>query len=533
MRVPVWLKPVSTLAVIVGLLGLLVAPVSASAAVEAKPFEISKFTMETTQAVTVPSSKTGTVNEYAGFVNEPYTFTQAGAHPDAITTTIDFATEEYETPAKAKARGILSLVVPTQDPKDIVVDLPPGLLADPQAVPRCPLSQLTDNSAVNDPCPVATQVGVVDLHLFGGKELLGPIVNLTPEAGQSAEFGLENTSGFTYLITGHVVRIGSTYGLTAVTNEIPTTELTGVELTFWGVPAEASHDPQRGLFCLQQGKDTYSCGGGDEAAGIAAVPFWTMGSDCAAGPEATIMRADSWEEPGSVREGRYSEQYKEARDPFPGVTGCNLLAFNPEIEALPDTPGADEPVGLGVNLRVPQDQEPAGVGTPQLRDLDVTLPEGLSISPGIVDGIQACNESGPEGINFEGPESEEVGLNGELQLAPGHCPDASTVGTATAFSPLLDAPLEGHVYLARPGCGAAGQRECTPADAADGNLYQLYLELGGHGALGERGREPQGSLEDGGESRDGPADDGRGRQPAAAVQRTEGRVEWWSQGAAG
>ena len=67
----------------------------------------------------------------------------------------------------------------------------------------------------------------------------------------------------------------------------------------------------------------------------------------------------------------------------------------------------------------------------------MTLPEGMSISPGIVDGIQACNESGPEGINFKGPESEEVGLNGELQLAPGIVPDASTVGTAEAITPLL------------------------------------------------------------------------------------------------
>ncbi len=173
--------------------------------------------------------------------------------------------------------------------------------------------------------------------------------------------------------------------------------------------------------------------------------------------EVATLRADSWEEPGSVREGRYTG-YVERADPFPGVTGCNSVGVQTGAGSLPDTVGADEPVGLGVDLKVPQDQEPAGVDTPQLRNLDVTLPEGLSISPGIVDGIQACNESGPEGINFNGPESEEVGLNGELQLAAGHCPDASTVGTAKAFSPLLNEPLEGHVYLARPGCGGAGQK---------------------------------------------------------------------------
>ena len=309
--------------------------------------------------------------------------------------------------------------------------------------------------------------------------------------------------------------IGSTYGLTAVTNEIPMVELSAVELTFWGVPAAASHDPQRGVFCV-----------GEHGLGslghLVELPFGGSCSHeqrhiatpvklcvivvvvvnrrslrrCRSGRWGAIVRrvrrrrrcvADSWEEPGSVSEGRYSEQYKQAQDSFPGVTGCNLLQFNPSVEVLPDTVGADEPVGLGVDLEVPQDQEPAASDTPQLRNLDVTLPEGLSISPGIVDGIQACNESGPEGINFNGPESEEVGLNGELQLAAGHCPDASTVGTAKAFSPLLNEPLEGHVYLARPGCGGAGEKGCTPEDAADGNLYQLYLELGGKGVLGNAG----------------------------------------------
>jgi hypothetical protein len=153
----------------------------------------------------------------------------------------------------------------------------------------------------------------------------------------------------------------------------------------------------------------------------------------------------------------------------------------------PDTTLADAPVALGVNLTVPQTEEPQRPGTPELRSAVVTLPEGMSISPGIVDGIQACNESGPEGINFTGPESEEVALDGELQLAAGHCPNASTVGTAEAVTPLLAEPLKGHIYLARPGCGGAGQAGCTDEDAVDGNLYKLYLELGGTGPLANTG----------------------------------------------
>ena len=200
------------------------------------------------------------------------------------------------------------------------------------------------------------------------------------------------------------------------------------------------------------------------------------------------MRADSWQEPGHVGlNGQYDAQYKSATWQMPGVTGCNVLAFDPTVAASPETLLADSPTGLGVNIKLPQPEAPQSNAAPHLRDAVVTLPAGMSISPGIVDGIQACNESGPEGINFEGPESEEVAADGELQLAAGHCPDASTVGTTEAISPDLSEPVHGHVYLARPLCGGAGQEACTEEDALDGRLYQLYLEFGGKGALGSTG----------------------------------------------
>ena len=61
------------------------------------------------------------------------------------------------------------------------------------------------------------------------------------------------------------------------------------------------------------------------------------------------------------------------------------------------------------------------------------------------------------------------------------------MGTAEAITPFLPVPVKGHVYLARPGCGGAGQAPCTEQDALDGNLYKLYLELGGTGELANTG----------------------------------------------
>jgi uncharacterized repeat protein (TIGR01451 family) len=443
-------------------------------------FGIGRFSMRTTELEQTPMGG----GEARPLLYKPVEFTQAGGHPLGLTTLLEFPSEEEEQKATNEVEHI---VVPTRDAKDAVVDLPPGLLGNPQAVPRCPLTEVVSR---NERCPADTQVGVAKLVLFGEHESIAPIVNVTPEVGQSAAFGVETSFKVTFFLTAHVVRgAKEEYGLTVVGNEIAISQLLSTELTFWGVPAEARNNPLRGLVCRKPhpSEETRKCEGGNQPSGLPAVPFLTLPADCAAGPQTAVVRADSWEEPGRVGEGGKYEGYVEGQATLPGATGCNALSFNPSIEAQPDTLLADEPVGLGVNLQVPQSEEPGVSATPQLRNAVVTLPEGLSISPGIVDGIQACNESGPEGINFTGPESEEVGLNGELQLAPGHCPNASTIGEAEAETPLLGSPVKGHVYLARPACGAPGQSACTEEDALDGKLYRLYLELGGTGKLADAG----------------------------------------------
>jgi hypothetical protein len=474
---------------------LLVVEVGVSGAVDAKPFGVTRFSMETTG----PTREISVGNSEYEFVNEPEEFSQAGGHPWALTTRVEFASEELEFQDGSLKR---SAIVPTRDPKDVVVSLPPGLLGNPMATPRCALATVLNGKR----CPASTQVGVYRLHWFGGKEEIGPIVNVTPEFGQSAEFTIETENKTNALQTAHLVRTARGYGFTVVTNQIPQAELVSAEETFWGVPTDPSHDAMRGLLCGNQVRDEapglpLPClpGTGGRQAGVPEVPFLTMPSDCSAGPVAATLRADSWQEPGRVEENQHFVGYveKEAEAPLPtvrggvphGFTGCDLLGFNAGtgIGVEPDVLLADEPVGLGVSLHVPLTEKPGTNATPLLRETVVTLPEGMSVSPGVVDGIQACDATGPHGINIEGPESEEVGLNGELQLAPGHCPDASIVGTAEAITPYLPVPVKGHVYLARPGCGGAGQSPCTERDALDGNLYKLYLELGGTGEFANVG----------------------------------------------
>ncbi len=467
-------------------------------------FGIAGFKTQTTETLeTQLAANGGPGSSLFEFENRPVSFTQAGGHPAALTTTLEFAKEVTN---EGELNGDHFFTGPIADPKDAVVQLPAGLLGDPQAVPRCPPSIFVGNGKGGSPCPASAVVGWGRL-LFKSEEEIAPIYNVTPAAGESAEFAIPFQQGagqYVPLLTAHLVHNAggagqASYALSVTSNAIAFIGITRVELTFWGVPADPSHDAMRGRICFRhylfEPNDGMECirhgspalgEGLGEAAGVAPVPFLSLPSDCSAGPGVGIVRADSWQSPGSVQEGRYSG-YVEASAVMPAVTGCEALSFAPGLEVRPDSLLADAPVGLNVDLKVPQPESPGVNATPNLRDAVVTLPAGMSISPGIVDGIQACDESGPEGINFEGPESEEVGPSGELQLAPGKCPNASTVGTAEAVTPLLSEPVKGHVYLARPKCGGAGEPACTNEDALDGNLYQLYLELGGTGELANLG----------------------------------------------
>ena len=43
--------------------------------------------------------------------------------------------------------------------------------------------------------------------------------------------------------------------------------------------------------------------------------------------------------------------------------------------------------------------------------------------------------------------------------------------------------MKGHAYIAAPQCGGAGQPQCTPQSAEDGQLFGLYFEVAGSGIV--------------------------------------------------
>ena len=125
--------------------------------------------------------------------------------------------------------------------------LPAGLFGNPTAIPRCSLTVLTGSSGS---CSPDTQLGMIRLKLHGarGGEQLGPLYNVTPEAGQSAEFATR-TAGADFFLTAHLVHTAQGYSIVVEDNGIPSIGIVEAELTFWGVPAESRYDWMRGLEC--------------------------------------------------------------------------------------------------------------------------------------------------------------------------------------------------------------------------------------------------------------------------------------------
>jgi hypothetical protein len=424
---------------------------SLAPAAAAATFGVKTFTMQTTHSHEVTTIVGGKAQHE--FVNEPYAFTQAGGHPYALTTRIDFNTEEVEGGAR---------IVPVQDPKDVAVELPVGMVGNPLATSRCSLLVFANGS-----CPGSAQVGWAKVLLQGGQNAYEDgVYNLVPPEGAPAELGLKTPVGVNFLIAAGVDNARE-YRVRTFDEGVPIREVRSVEITIWGVPAEASHDPQRGRDCaVAGGSDICGEKEGGQTDTEPPTPFLTMPSDCVApGAEAgnALLQTDSWESPEEL----FPLGAVKAQAAMPAVTGCEKLVFQPSIQVEPETQQADAPDGLSVNLTLQQTNTPEQLATPEVKDAVVTLPAGVSLSPSGADGLEACSDA-----QFDVKSSEGA-----------KCPEKSILGTVKVKSPLLPNALEGQLFVGEPLCGNAAHpnTQCEAVRAAAGEVFRVFLQARGEG----------------------------------------------------
>jgi hypothetical protein len=264
------------------------------------------------------------------------------------------------------------------------------------------------------------------------------VYNLVPPPGQPAEFGFAINGNLTVLKT--VVRSGSDYGLTSITDNITRTELVGAVLTLWGEPSAPSHKPWACEEVHPEGEgEQYQCG---ISVNPTHKPFLTLPTSCT-GPQTFLLSVNAWEDPSLVASTSFLSHNFDGE--AVGFTGCEDLAFGPGIATSPDTTKADTPAGLTVEVKPPLGglEEGEELGSSDIQDTTVTLPRGFVINPGQAAGLDACPPGHPGpgryGDALTTPEEKE---KGEEDNGPPSCPNASKVGTITARTPLIESAAE-------------------------------------------------------------------------------------------
>lgn len=375
----------------------------------------------------------------------PNFYTQAAGHPDFGITDFRFT-----------ARKIgLGHEEPEGKVKDARVDLPVGLAVNPEATQaKCTEEQLKEYE-----CPKESQVGIDEatgtVPLFKALgELLHrnialtavekfPVYNMERKPGQPARFGVEVNSETLELLrklTGHDLR-GQIYlegGLSWQNDEEQTSKNSGVptgdyheyfkienipeepeliesKLIFWGIPQEHQKEHKQ-----------------------SPTAFITLPSTCVEQP-VTYLHVDSYEAPGDFV--KYENQAPVT------ATGCESLAFDPTLSLSGENTEAGQPDGVSADLHIPQaTDEPSKPNSPDVQNVQVTLPEGMTLDPSAANGLQACSDS---------------------EYAGGSCPAASQVGSVSVNAPGLPrGALAGGVYVGEPQPGQ---------NSESGGMYRLFL----------------------------------------------------------
>jgi hypothetical protein len=405
-------------------------------------------------------------------------FTQAGGHPYAITTAIDFNTIHNPLP-------LIGDLWPVEPVKDAVVDLPPGLVGSTVGVDQCTAAQLANSSGTEAKplCPSTSQVGTTLVRLNGFPAfpiVFGPVpvFNMLPPPGAPAQFGF-NVAGTVVTLTARL-RSGTDYGLSVEGTDISEgLAIAGTTVTFWGVPSDPTHDADRAC----PGSSAPWSGAPSCPSGAPPRAFLRMPTSCAASPGspvrdglATNLAIDSWVHPGA----RDANGDPVAGDPrwqratwvthappgYPAAppygphglpTGCDKVPFDPGLGFRPSVPTvqANTPTPFTVDLTLPQSDDPSTVGESDLKKAVVTLPEGVRVSPSSADGLGACTPA-------------QIGLH---STADATCPDSSKIATMTIKTPLIEQELTGAVYLA------------TPHDNPFNSLIAIYLVAKGPGVF--------------------------------------------------
>jgi hypothetical protein len=348
----------------------------------------------------------------------------AGAHPDRVTTSFVFASHD-------EGQGL----VPIESPRNLTVDLPPGMVGNPAALPTCSHRDLEAEEDIE--CPPETEIGYVEAIIpgvGGGTSLKYPMYNLEPPSGIAAMFGLSVEQARTRVVAQLDPK--RDYAASVTVRNLPqAVPFTQLNVVIRGLP---------------HGR-----------------PLLTNPSACSPALSITA-HVDSWQDPGAYDTATASNEDGEGG--VVGITHCASLAFNPELSVGSSVDTPKTPSGMTVSLHLPQEEGADGRAEATLEKATVTLPQGVTISPSAGAGLGACTAA-------------QIQLGND---SPPTCPDDAKVGALRIESPLLAEPLAGPIFIARPWDNPFGSRLAVYAVAeGSGILVKLAGRVDADPATGQ------------------------------------------------
>jgi hypothetical protein len=366
--------------------------------------------------------------EFEGYrvesVSGEETTSEAGMHPDLTT---EFSVD---------STGELSAI------EDLAFRVPPGLSGNPTNFPRCSIAQIWQPQGG---CPIDSQVGVEELAIHGTGSGFGnphPLFNVDPGPDMVARLAFYPVVKPVFIDL--VVDPTDHYRVLARAEGVDSSvSLEGAKTILWGVPADPSHDELRrtqfeATFC--PGNDA-CLAGGKRSSSLTPAPFVNNPAACEEQP--LDLALTTYQLPGQVFTGHGE---------LPPTTDCDKVPFDPSLQVAPTSHRAGAPTGLRAVLQIPQTNAVNLPASSPVKDAAVTLPEGMTISTGAADGLEACSAS-------------QVGFEEDVES---DCPEAAKLGSATFVSPALPRAMHGAVY----------QRDPEP-----GHLFRIWLvsdEFGVH-----------------------------------------------------
>lgn len=317
----------------------------------------------------------------------------------------------------------------SEDLKDVRLDLPTGVFANPEAGnPKCTASQFAA-----DGCPGNSQVGTVTTSVKAmgllDLDIGGTIDMISPDAGQVATLGMTlrpekicilfvfcAQPQKIFLKTGITIKSYEDSGLRTYTPGTPKSAVIGIPLIFVTPTITGDITINKLALSFQSNYGTPGtkkvCGGFlNLSCSTVAVPpsggyFWRQSGSClTATSNVTIVS--------------YQGVEKSASSSY-NPTGCKTSTaastqpFNPTIKFTPASTSAGAGTAVTFDLTIPEDDAAIQQALPKIVDVDFPAGSGLDLNA--LTGVVGCTEN---------------------QLKARACPAASQIGTAYAFSKYL------------------------------------------------------------------------------------------------